>query len=68
MRWSADHRWIYFPQMRGDEVIMLKWDDSDTSCSRFTAHTAFGDPTTPAAAPTRESIEVRTLVFFGAPV
>jgi len=26
-------------------------------------HTAFVDPTTPADAPPRESIEVRTLVF-----
>jgi hypothetical protein len=30
---------------------------------RFAPHTAFVDPTTPADAPPRESIEVRTLVF-----
>jgi hypothetical protein len=29
----------------------------------FAPHTAFVDPTTPADAPLRESIEVRTLVF-----
>jgi hypothetical protein len=32
--------------------------------ARFTAHSAFDDPTSPPDAPARESIEVRTLVFF----
>ena len=31
---------------------------------RFSAHTGFDDPESPADAPPRESIEVRTLVFF----
>ena len=38
--------------------------DSDRTVARFTAHTAFDDPTSAADAPARESIEVRTLVFF----
>ncbi len=65
MRWSAEHRWIYFPQMRADEAMLLKCYDSDASLACFTAHTAFDDPATPAGAPARESIEVRTLAFFG---
>ncbi|MBI3303034.1 MAG: methyltransferase, partial [Deltaproteobacteria bacterium] len=32
--------------------------------ARFTAHTGFEDPTSPAQAAARESIEARTLVFF----
>jgi len=32
--------------------------------SRFTAHSAFDDPGTPAGAPPRESIETRTFAFF----
>jgi hypothetical protein len=32
--------------------------------ARFTAHSAFDDPTTPAGAPDRESIEMRTFAFF----
>jgi len=31
--------------------------------ARLTLHSAFIDPTVPADAPPRESIEVRTLVF-----
>ena len=34
--------------------------------ARFTPHSALDDPTTPEDAPQRESIEVRTLVFFDA--
>ena len=61
---NAEHRWYYYPGMRADEVLLLKCYDSDEERARFTAHTAFDDPTSPADAPTRESIEVRTLAFF----
>jgi hypothetical protein len=50
--------------MRADEAMLIKCFDSEPGRARFTAHTAFDDPTSlPDAAP-RESIEVRTLVFF----
>jgi len=32
--------------------------------ARWTAHTAFEDPTTPPRAQPRESIEIRTMAFF----
>jgi hypothetical protein len=58
------HRWFYFPEMRVDEALLLKCYDSETDGrARFAPHTAFTDPTTPADAPPRESIELRTLVF-----
>ena len=61
------HRWFYFPKMQPDEALLIKCFDSDEdNPGRFTAHTAFDDPTTPANAAPRESIEVRALVFFGA--
>jgi len=46
--------------------MLLKCYDSDPGRARFTAHTAFDDPTSPPDPPPRESIEVRTLVFFAA--
>jgi hypothetical protein len=68
LTYSPDHRWFYFPDMLADEVMLLKCFDSGSGCARFTAHTAFDDPTSPVDAPARESIEVRTLAFFaGAP-
>jgi hypothetical protein len=64
MRFNAAHRWFYFPHMQVDEAMLLKCFDSDRARARFTAHTAFDDPTAPTDAPPRESIEVRTLAFF----
>lgn len=62
---SPDHRWYYFPKMARDEAMLIKCFDSATDGrARFTAHTAFDDPTTPADAAPRESIEIRTLAFF----
>jgi hypothetical protein len=61
------HRWFYAPDMQTDEALLLKCYDSSTDGrARFAPHTAFTDPTTPADAPPRESIEIRTLVFHSA--
>jgi hypothetical protein len=63
--YSPRHRWYYFPQMRPDEALLLKcYDSIEDGRARFTAHTAFIDPTSPAGAPARESIETRAFVFF----
>jgi len=62
--YNPDHRWFYFPEMTPDEALLLKCYDSATDGrTRFGPHTAFVDPTTPADAPPRESIELRALVF-----
>jgi hypothetical protein len=51
--------------MTPDEVLLIKGFDSLTDGrARFTPHGAFDLPDTPAAAPPRESIEVRTLVVI----
>jgi len=65
LRFSPIHAWFYFPEMQADEVLLLKCFDSDRSAARFTAHTAIDDPGSRADAQARESIEVRTLAFFG---
>ncbi len=64
MRFNPRHRWFYFSGMQSDEALLLKCYDSEPGVARFTAHTAFDDPTAPAGAAPRESIEVRTLAFF----
>ena len=59
------HEWFYFPQMERHETLVFKVFDSDAGKpSRFTAHSAFDDPNTPADAPPRESIETRTFAFW----
>lgn len=62
---NPNHRWFYFPHMQRNETLLLKcYDSMDDGRARFTAHSAFDDPTSPPDAPARESIETRTLVFF----
>jgi hypothetical protein len=64
VKFNQQHRWFYFPEMTADEALLLKcYDSAIDGRSRFAPHTAFVDPTTPANAPPRESIELRTLVF-----
>jgi len=63
--YNPEHRWYYFLKMQRDEAIVFKTFDSATDGrARWTAHSAFDDPTSPPDAPPRESIEMRTLAFF----
>jgi hypothetical protein len=59
----AQH-WLHVPDLSPGEAILIKCWDSDASVARFTPHTGFYDPTTPAGTPPRESIEFRTIAFF----
>ncbi len=64
VRYNPAHRWYYVPRMAADEALLLKcYDSLADGRTRFGPHTAFIDPTAPAGAAPRESIEVRTLVF-----
>ena len=63
--YNPNQRWYYFPRMQPDEAVLIRcFDSARSGPARFSAHGAFDDPTTPADAPPRESIEVRTLVFY----
>jgi len=63
--YNPKQRWLYFPKMERDEVVVLKCFDSLTDgTARWTAHGSFEDPNSPKRARPRESIEIRTLYFF----
>jgi hypothetical protein len=65
VKYNPNHRWYYFPRMRREEALVFKvYDSLKDGRARWTAHTAFEDPTSPANARPRESIEIRTLAFF----
>jgi hypothetical protein len=65
LAYNPDQRWFYFPRMRRDEALVFKvYDSENDGRARFTPHCSFVDPTTPADAPPRQSIEVRTFAFF----
>jgi hypothetical protein len=65
IKFNPQHRWYWFPRMRRDEALVFKVYDSLTDGrARWTAHTAFDDPSAPPNPRPRESIEIRTLAFF----
>lgn len=65
VHYNPEHRWYYAPGMGAHEAWMFKCFDSDrANPARFAPHTAFDDPTAPADRRPRESIELRSLVFF----
>ena len=62
---QSEQQWFWFPRMRREEAIVFKvYDSLKDGRARWTAHTAFDDPTSPPNARPRESIEIRTLAFF----
>ncbi|MBD1843434.1 methyltransferase [Cyanobacteria bacterium FACHB-63] len=63
--YNSAHRWFYFPQQKSDEALLIKcFDSAADGRARFAAHSAFDDPTSSPDAPPRESIELRTLIFY----
>ena len=63
--YNPNQRYYYFPKMQADEVVLIRCFDSGLQgAARFFGHTGFDDPTSPPDAPPRESLEVRTFVFF----
>ena len=63
--YNPAHAWYWFPRMQRDEALVFKvYDSLRDGRARWTAHTAFQDPTAPPNARPRESIEIRTLAFF----
>ncbi|PNP60305.1 hypothetical protein THARTR1_00329 [Trichoderma harzianum] len=64
VRYNEGHKWFYKSGLTPEEVLLIKCFDSKTDGrARRVPHTAFVDSTSPAGAPTRESIEIRALVF-----
>src|SRR6478736_6667068 len=63
--YNPEHRWYWLPRMRREEALVFKvYDSLKDGRARWSAHTAFEDPTSPPNARPRESIEIRTLAFF----
>jgi hypothetical protein len=67
LAYNPEQRWYYFPNMQPNEAVVFKcYDSMKDGRSRWSAHSAFEDPNSPAGSPARESIEMRTLAFFDA--
>eukprot|EP00929_Paragymnodinium_shiwhaense_P077406 TRINITY_DN39854_c0_g1_i2.p1 TRINITY_DN39854_c0_g1~~TRINITY_DN39854_c0_g1_i2.p1 ORF type:complete len:371 (-),score=63.20 TRINITY_DN39854_c0_g1_i2:260-1372(-) len=62
----AYHEWFYFKDMQPGDTLVFKQFDSAVDSAGYVLHTAFVDPTSPCDAPPRQSVDVRSLVFFDA--
>ena len=61
VRHAEGQRWFSFPKMKRSQAILIKgYDSAEDGRARFTPHSAFVDPNTPASPAPRRSIEVRT--------
>jgi hypothetical protein len=60
---APGHRWWYFPDMTADEVIFIKFHDSDHSRAWRAPHTAFHDKERTDAIE-RRSMEFRGVAYF----
>lgn len=65
LAFNPTQRWYFFPKLMCDEIVLLKCYDSLTDgTARWTAHGSFKYPDTSPSAVPRESIEIRSMLFF----
>jgi len=65
VEYKPGHRWYYFSEQQTDEVLLIRVHDSaHDGRARLSFHTSFENKLVSPDAPPRESIEVRTLVFY----
>lgn len=57
------HKWFFKYAQRPDEVMLIKCFDTNTGVARRAPHSAFQDPKH-ADDDWRESIEIRTMLFY----
>lgn len=66
VRYAAGQRWIYFPELAVDEVLLIKTYDSRTDGrARWCVHTSFELSGNGSGLRPRESMETRLFAFFG---
>ena len=58
------HRWIYYRDMRPDEVLIFRGYDNGATWRAGVPHSAFDDPSCPPGAPPRVSIEARVYAIY----
>jgi hypothetical protein len=63
-RYNPHHRWGYFRNLTPDETLLIKAYDSDERRAWKVPHTGFRDPSAPADATPRESLDIRAVAFF----
>lgn len=61
---NPSHRWIYFPGLTSEQVLVFKQADSDPDQPRLVPHTAFTDSSCPPGSAPRVSVETRCIAVW----
>lgn len=64
VRQDLTQRWWYFPDMRTDEVLVFKTNDTEPGVAHAVAHGAFDDHSCPAEQVPRASLEMRGVAIW----
>jgi hypothetical protein len=64
IRHNPKQHWAYYSNMRPDEALIFKTNDTDPNCAHCVPHGAFDDPGCPAEVPPRTSIEMRGIAYW----
>lgn len=64
VRHNPRQRWVYYPDMRSDQALVFKTNDTDSAVAHNVPHGAFDDPRCPPGVPPRTSIEMRGIAYW----
>lgn len=64
VRQSPSQRWWYYPNMRSDEVLVFKTNDTELGVAHAVSHGAFDDHLCPAGQEPRSSIKMRGVAMW----
>jgi hypothetical protein len=64
LRYNPAHRWLFFADMRPDEVLVFKRYETAPNEPLLVPHSAFTHPGVGPDAPPRASIEMRTVAYW----
>ena len=64
LRHNPRQHWAFYSNMRPDEVLIFKTNDSDPERAHCVPHGAFDNPECPAGVPPRTSLEMRGIAYW----
>ncbi len=64
VRYNPRQRWAFYSDMRPEEVLIFKTNDTAADCAHCVPHGAFDDPGCPPGVPPRTSLEMRGIAYW----
>jgi hypothetical protein len=64
LRHRPRQHWVFYSNMRPEEVLVFKTNDTDRSCAHCVPHGAFDNPDCPPGVLPRASLEMRGIAYW----